>query len=134
MLVLFSHTQVCQCNDNYFGYDCSRCKFGYYGPDCSKSQSLPRQPIASYTDEDWQEFIDIIQLLRTRDSGYSAILEECFPGETELKMSSLTFYDMFVWMHHYATKDTIAGEKSKLCTTVFVNGYAYYIQLSCYSL
>ena len=115
MLVLFSHTEVCQCNGNYYGYDCSRCKFGYYGPNCSQSQVLPRRPIASYTDQDWQEFIDIIQLLRTRDSGYTAILEESLPGKTKLKMSSLTLYNLYVWIHHYAARDTItSGEISKL--------------------
>ena len=99
-------TQVCRCNGNYSGYDCSRCKFGHYGPDCSQSQVFPRRPIASYTDEEWEELIEIIQLLRSHDSGYTVILEESFPGDSSLLMTNITLYKLYVWLHHYAAKDS----------------------------
>ena len=98
--------KVCQCNANYAGYDCSRCKFGHYGDDCSQSQILPQPPIASYTDEDWEEFIDILHMLLTHDSGYVVILEESHPGESDLPMSNITLYKLYVWLHHYASRDT----------------------------
>ena len=97
---------MCRCNGNYSGYDCSRCKFGHYGPDCSQSQVLPRRPIASYTDEEWEELIEIIQLLRSHDSGYTVILEESFPGDSSLLMTNITLYKLYVWLHHYAAKDS----------------------------
>ena len=99
------YVQVCQCNGNYSGYDCSRCKFGHYGPNCSQSQVLPRQPIASYTDQDWEDFINILQLLRTRDSGYTIVLEESTPGNSNVPMTNITFYNMYVWVHHSAARD-----------------------------
>ena len=106
--------QVCQCNGNYSGYDCSRCKFGHYGPNCTQSQVLPRRPVASYTNQDWQEFIDILQMLRTRNSGYTAILEESLPGNSNLSMTSVTLYTLYVWLHHSAAKDATNPSKSRL--------------------
>ena len=106
-------SQSCQCNGNYAGYDCSRCKFGHYGEDCSQSQVLPRLSIASYTDEDWEEFIDILRMLLTHDSGYVVILEESYPGNSDLVTSNITLYKLYVWLHHYASRDTavMAGKK-----------------------
>ena len=114
--------QVCQCNDNYAGYDCSRCKFGHYGDDCSQSQILPRPPIASYTDEDWEEFIEILRMLLTHDSGYVVILEESYPGDSDLPMSNITLYKLYVWLHHYASRDTaVKAGKPNTYTKVFNN-------------
>jgi len=97
--------QICQCNDNYAGYDCSRCTFGHYGEDCSQSQVLPRREISSYGDEEWEEFIEIIQMLRSHDSGYVVILEETIPGDSSILTSNITLYNLYVWLHHYAAKD-----------------------------
>ena len=35
-------TQVCVCNDPFFGPDCSDCKFGRTGPDCSYTSTVTR--------------------------------------------------------------------------------------------
>ena len=99
-------TQVCQCNGNYGGYDCGRCRYGYYGSDCSQKQVLPRRPIHEYTDEEWNEFIEIIRLSKTYQSDYVVILEEARPGTSNVSMSNISLYDMFVWLHHFAAKDS----------------------------
>ena len=100
------HIQVCQCKGDYSGYDCSRCTFGHYGPNCSQSEVLPRRPLASYTDDDWEDFIEIIQLMRSYDSGYVVILEESLPGSSSWLMRNITLYNLYVWLHQYASKDT----------------------------
>jgi len=105
ILKTFFTFQVCQCNGNYAGYDCTRCKFGYYGDNCSQFQVLPRRPIASYSDEEWVKFIKILQSLRSLDSGYTVILEETFPGDSSVLRSNITIYNLYVWVHHYAAKD-----------------------------
>ena len=99
-------TQVCQCNGNYGGYDCGRCKYGYYGSDCSQKQVLPRRSIHEYTDEEWNEFIQIIRMTKTYRSDYVVILEEAAPGTSNLTMSNISLYDLFVWLHHFAAKDS----------------------------
>ncbi|XP_065895941.1 tyrosinase-like [Dysidea avara] len=100
-------TRVCKCNGNYAGYDCSWCKFGHYGPDCSQSKVLLRRPLATYTDSDWTAYIDTILQSRSFDSGYMVVLEEAVPGTTNLSMTNISLYNLFVWMHHYAAKDSV---------------------------
>ena len=97
---------MCHCNGNYSGYDCSKCKFGHYGPNCSQSQVLLRRPIASYSDTEWEELIEILRMLPTHDSGYVVVLEESYPGESNLSMTNITLYRLYVWLHYYASRDT----------------------------
>ena len=99
-------TQICQCNGNYGGYDCSRCRYGYYGSDCSQKQVLPRRPIHEYTDEDWNEFIQIIRMSKTYQSDYMVVLEEARPGTSNLSMYNISLYNLFVWLHHTAARDS----------------------------
>ena len=123
----YLYIQACQCNGNYSGYDCSRCKFGHYGPNCGQSQVLPRRPLASYTDEEWRQLIQIIQLSRSHDSGYTVILEESYPSNSSLSMSNITLYKLYVWLHHYASKDT--GVTSTKATHVILSIYTVDIRL-----
>ena len=99
-------TQVCRCNDNYGGYDCSRCTYGYYGSDCSQKQVLPRRPIHEYTDKEWSKFIQITRLSKSYQSDYVVILEESKPGTSNLSISNISLYNLFVWLHHFAAKDS----------------------------
>lgn len=100
------YTQVCQCNGNYGGYDCSRCAFGYYGADCSQKQVLPRRPLRDFTEEDWTTFLDILRQTRTYDSGYQVVLEESTPGNASLVLVNVSLYQLYTWIHHYTAKDS----------------------------
>lgn len=100
------YTRVCRCNDNYAGYDCSQCKFGYYGSDCSKKQVLPRRPIREYNGADWAKYNSILRKTRTYDSGYSVVLEEATPGTTNLTMTNVSLFHLYIWIHHYTAKDS----------------------------
>ena len=104
------YTQICHCNGNFGGYDCSRCKFGYYGSDCSQFQVLPRPPARDLSDEDWADFTNILKLSKRYDSGYSAVLEDSRPGNASIPVAPLTIYDHYVWVHHYTTKQTFEGK------------------------
>ena len=33
------------------------------------------------------------------------VLEEAVPGTTNLSMTNISLYNLYVWMHHYAAKD-----------------------------
>ena len=101
------YTQVCHCYGRFTGYDCSRCKFGYYGYNCQDFQVLPRPPARDLSDEDWTDFIELLNLAKTYSSGYSAVLEESLPGNASISTTPLTIYDYYVWIHHYVTKDAI---------------------------
>ena len=110
------YTRICQCSSNFGGYDCSRCKFGYYGPDCSQFKVLPRTPVREFTDDDWEEYNDIIRMTRDYDSGYSAVLEESAPGNASIVTLPLKLYEYYVWVHHYTAKDGLdAGKPKHIC-------------------
>lgn len=67
---------------------------------------LPRPHLATYTDEDWKKFFNILHLLRTTESSYKVILEDTYPGNSSLVMRNVTIYDFFVWVHHYANENS----------------------------
>ena len=99
-------TKACKCLNNFAGVNCSRCKYGYYGNNCDKKQVLNRYSTQSLTDQQWVKYIDILRAARTYDSGYTIVLNERKPGTTDLETTNISLYDMFVWLHHFAAKDS----------------------------
>lgn len=99
------YTRVCKCSGNFGGYDCSRCKYGYYRQNCSSKAIIPRKPLRDFTDDEWKDFVDILKLTKTHDSGYQVVLEERLPGTSDLAMSNISLYDLMIWLHHYTAKD-----------------------------
>ena len=45
-------------------------------------------------------------MLRTHESGYVIILEESYPRDLDLQISNITLYKLYIWLHHYAAKDS----------------------------
>lgn len=45
-------------------------------------------------------------MTRSYDSGYVAVLEEREPGNSSVEMANSTLYEMFIWLHHYAAKNS----------------------------
>ena len=41
------------------------------------------------------------------------VLEEAVPGTTNLSMTNISLYNLFVWMHHYAAKDSVTLGNAK---------------------
>lgn len=101
MCVTHYYTQICRCNGNFGGYNCSRCEFGYYGSDCSEFQVLPRPPARDLSDADWADFVSIMKMPKTYDSDYHAVLEESKPGNASIPTASLTIFNYYAWIHHY---------------------------------
>ena len=104
-------TQGCKCNGNYGGYDCSVCKYGYYGTTCNLTQVLPRKSIQQLTEQEWREYIEILKMARTYQSDYKIVLGEYTPGTTNINMSNITLYNLFVWQHHFAAKNSECNGK-----------------------
>lgn len=98
-------TRACSCMGNYAGVDCTRCKYGYYGTNCNQKQVIARQSIHDLDDEEWTDYINILKMTRTCDSGYKIVLAESPPGTSDIDMADVTLYNFFVWSHHFAAKN-----------------------------
>ena len=107
-------TRACSCTGNYAGVDCSRCKYGYYGSACSQKEVLPRKSLQDFSDEEWTDYINTLKMTRTHDSGYGVVVGEYPPGTSaaDMKMVNLSLYNLLVWRHHYAVKDSQCIGKS----------------------
>ena len=101
------YTQMCECNENYGGIDCTRCKLGYYGNGCTQKQVIPRREAGSFSDSDWGELSKVLRLTRDYDSGYKVVLQEELPGTENLETTNISLYGLYVWVHHYAAKDSL---------------------------
>ena len=100
-------TRACNCSKNFAGVDCSRCKYGYYGNDCDKKQVLSRNSTPNLRDKPWWvKYYGILRATRTYVSGYTIVLNEREPGTTDLMTTTVSLYDLFVWLHHFAAKNS----------------------------
>ena len=117
-------TNLCRCNGNYAGFDCSRCKYGYYGDDCTQKMILPHRQLSDLNTAEWESYINILRDSRNYDSGYFVFLEE--PNATTSsdltslnKVGNVKLYDLFIWQHHYAAKD------NENCKPTLINAYYF---------
>ncbi len=99
-------TRACSCTGNYSGVDCSRCKYGHFGTNCEKYAVISRRPIHLLTGEEWTNYTNILKMSRTRDSGYEIVLDQYRPGTVDIETADIDLYDFFVWLHHFAAKDS----------------------------
>ena len=102
-------SQICFCNGNYGGYDCGRCRLGHHGADCSQKTVVARREVSSFSDAEWQAFNSLLLQTREWDSGYRVVLEESRPGNATLATTNTSLYGLYVWVHHYAAKDSQSG-------------------------
>ena len=73
--------------------------------------SLPRRNVLSLTSTEWTKYHNTLKMARTYDSGYKIIMEENPPGNTILENQRIDLYYLFIWLHHYAAKDSECNGK-----------------------
>ena len=107
--------KTCKCNSNFAGYDCSKCEFGYYGKDCTQKKTLTRKNFLTLSAQEKDQYMRYINMSRYYISDYVVTLtpyEEINKTVIANRDPTALFYnisnyDLFVWMHYYAARDTI---------------------------
>ena len=66
----------------------------------------PRRDLLDLTDAEWTKYHDALKMARRDSSGYKIILEEAPPGTPNLACEDISLYSLFIWLHHYAAKDS----------------------------
>jgi len=100
--------RVCVCSDRFGGYDCGECSFAYVGNDCSQTVIRKRKSLERLTDGEWRKYHNILNKTRNSPSRYMVVT---IPHTTDVQalidsMVNPTLYELFVWMHHFAAKDS----------------------------
>ncbi|KAM4796502.1 tyrosinase [Rhinophrynus dorsalis] len=107
------YNRTCQCQGNFMGYDCGECKFGFKGPDCTERRMMIRKEIFRMSSAEKNKFIAYLNLAkRTVSSDFvisTGTYAEMNNGSNPL-FADISVYDLFVWMHYYASRDAFIGE------------------------
>lgn len=94
--------KLCQCNGNYYGYDCGECKYGYRGENCSEPYMRKRKSVSALTPAERDAYIEALMNAKHNQSydRYMAIR-----SEDPLDLVPVTLYDLFTWLHYYAGRE-----------------------------
>ena len=68
---------VCVCNGNYWGVNCSECNFGWTGVDCNtRKKSVVRKSFTRLSDQEKEVFVNATRDLKNEMDYWSVIVEE----------------------------------------------------------
>ncbi|KAM5181699.1 tyrosinase [Mantella aurantiaca] len=102
------YNRTCQCQGNFMGYNCGECRFGYTGPNCTVQRNLIRKEIFKMTTAEKDKFIAYLNLAKRTVSPDFVIAtgtyEQMNNGSNPM-FADISVYDLFVWLHYYASRD-----------------------------
>ena len=98
---------VCICNNNYGGFDCSECDFGWTGDNCTeKKQPVVRQAFHTLTDDERDAFVQATMTLKSEMGYWSAITAEPVNYTSgTVTLQNISTYNFFVLVHNYGARD-----------------------------
>ena len=107
--------KTCKCQSNFAGYDCSKCEFGYYGNNCNQKKNLTRKNFATLSAEEKDRYMRYINMSKYFKSDYVVtstsykVINRTVQagGDPASWFRNVYNYDLFVWIHYYAARDTI---------------------------
>ena len=90
---------VCICNENFWGVDCSECDFGWTGDDCTTRKTpAVRKSFARLPAEDKQTFVTATRQLKNEMDVWSVVLEEPPTYSTgTVTLQNVSIYDFFIY-------------------------------------
>ena len=98
---------VCQCNNNYGGVDCSECNFGWTGEACGdKAQVVTRKPFQNLNEEERMSLIQATITLKSEMGRWSVIVAEPRHSSTgTVTLQDVSTYNFLVHIHSYVSRD-----------------------------
>ncbi|XP_053826571.1 tyrosinase [Vidua macroura] len=106
------YNRTCRCEGNFMGFSCGECKFGFSGPNCTERQVKTRRNVFQLTTSEKNKFLAYLNLAKNIPSQDYVIATGTY---TQMNNGSnpmfrdINVYDLFVWMHYYASRDTLLG-------------------------
>nr|BBE38031.1 tyrosinase [Cynops pyrrhogaster] len=106
---LVFYNRTCHCVPPFSGFQCGECAFGRWGPDCAESRVQVRKSITQLSATESARLLAYLNLAkRTTNPDYvisTGTYEQMDNGSRPL-FADISVYDLFVWIHYYASRDT----------------------------
>ncbi|XP_063181286.1 tyrosinase [Chroicocephalus ridibundus] len=109
------YNRTCKCEGNFMGFNCGECKFGFSGPNCTERRLRTRRNIFQLTTSEKDKFLAYLNLAKNTPSRDYVIATGTYTqmnNGSNPMFRNINVYDLFVWMHYYASRDTLLGGSS----------------------
>ncbi|NXA70301.1 TYRO Tyrosinase, partial [Mohoua ochrocephala] len=106
------YNRTCRCEGNFMGINCGECKFGFSGLNCTERQVRTRRNIFQLTTSEKNKFLAYLNLAKNVPSQEYVIATGTYTqmnNGSNPMFTDISVYDLFVWMHYYAARDTLLG-------------------------
>ncbi len=97
---------VCICNGNYGGFDCTECDFGWMGENCQTRKTNVRQRFASLSESEKSDFIEATRQLKSEIGVYCVIVGE--PKNYSVgtvTLQNVSTYNFLIFFHDFSARD-----------------------------
>jgi tyrosinase len=111
---------ACQCEANYMGYMCQECQFGFRGANCDETHTAIRHNVMQMSDAKKEQFRRVVDMSKSHPSDYVVVANVWDVDPiTDPKFQEVSVYDLFVYLHHYASRHTVTthGGEPMTCQT-----------------
>ncbi|XP_035683171.1 tyrosinase-like [Branchiostoma floridae] len=109
----------CACEFPFSGYDCSKCVWGRYGSACDVAKTIVRKNVTGLSSEDRVKYQTYLNRAKTVVSDYAVATEfyDTMVNSDGINPSfvNVSVYDLLVWMHYYASRETILSPDNDIC-------------------
>ena len=99
---------VCVCEGNFWGPDCTECAFGWTGDDCKEKKTpVIRKSFARLSEEERQTLMNATLQLKRETGRWSVVVGEPANYSTgTVTLQNVSTYDFFIYLHDYVARDS----------------------------
>ncbi|GLD46437.1 tyrosinase-like protein [Lates japonicus] len=118
---LVFYNRTCQCAGNFMGFNCADCKFGYFGVNCNERRESLRRNIFHLSRAERIRVVSYLNLAKqtvSRDYVVATGTYREMENGSNPMFADESVYDVFVWMHHYVSRNALLGGPRNMWTDV----------------